>query len=73
MLWDTSRYLGFLFGSKPERNKLKIDINNVKALLVNEKFDEALAIWPSIETQVTQVLAERDPLPNLAMFEVSSS
>ena len=52
----------FLTGSKPERNKLKIDINNVKALLVNEKFDEALAIWPSIETQVTHVLAERDPL-----------
>ena len=52
----------FLTGSKPERKKLKIDFNNLKVFLANGKLDEAIALWPSIESQVNQVLAERDPL-----------
>ena len=65
----------FLTGSKPERKKLKIDFNNLKVFLANGKLDEAIALWPSIESQVNQVLAQRDPLYQTyhsLRFEVTS-
>ena len=52
----------FLTGRNPEKKKLKNEMHKFNELLVSQNFDEAQSRWPSIEEQVTRVLAERDPL-----------